>query len=251
VDPLSFGEALDAIEALVDAREGGAVFTPNVDHVVTAEDSEAFRAAYAKASLSLTDGMPLVWASHLLGAPVPAKVSGSDLVPALMERAGKRGLRVFLLGGACGVGEACAREMKRRWGVDVVGSEAPDFTLAPESLGRQDVVARVRAARPDLVLVALGSPKQELWIAQNAAALAPAVLLGIGASLDFIAGTVKRAPAWMSNHGLEWLYRLAQEPGRLWRRYLVRDPRFLLIVLRAWLARGQRAALPGLRDTVH
>jgi N-acetylglucosaminyldiphosphoundecaprenol N-acetyl-beta-D-mannosaminyltransferase len=105
------------------------------------------------------------------------------------------------------------------------------------------VVARVRAAKADLVLVGLGAPKQELWIDQVRSALEPAVLLGVGASLDFLAGTIPRAPRWMSRSGLEWLYRLGREPGRLWRRYLVRDPKFLLVMApavgRRWRGRGR------------
>ena len=109
---------------------------------------------------------------------------------------------------------------------------------SPEQLA---IVERIRAARPDLLLVALGAPKQEFWIDEHFAEIAPAVALGVGASLDFIAGTIRRSPRWMSKVGLEWLYRLGQEPKRLWRRYLVDDPKFLAIVLRTWrLPRAER-----------
>ena len=239
VDPITLRQAVDAVEALVRAGEGGSVFTPNIDHVVLAEQDDRMRAAYERVSLSLVDGMPLVWASRLLGQPVPEKVSGSDLVMPLLERAAERGWRVYFLGGAPGVA-AQARDRLRDElpALQVVGVDAPriDVDAAPEA--RQAVIAPIVAARPDIVLVALGAPKQEIWIDREREALRPAVLLGVGASLDFIAGTIARAPRWMSRSGLEWLYRLSREPRRLAYRYLVRDPRFLVILGRRMASRG-------------
>jgi len=236
VDPVTFAGALDAVERLVTAGEGGCVYTPNVDHVVNAESNAAFREAYAHASLSLADGMPLVWASRLLSPRLPERVAGSDLIVPLLERAGRRGWRVFFLGAGPGVAEKAAQDVRARFGTDVVGCWAPEVDLGDERT-IDEVVARVNAAAPQLVLLALGSPKQELLADRIAARVRPAVVLGIGAGLDFIAGTVKRAPAFFREHGLEWLYRLTREPGRLWRRYLVNDPKFALILVRTLLAR--------------
>jgi N-acetylglucosaminyldiphosphoundecaprenol N-acetyl-beta-D-mannosaminyltransferase len=231
VDCVTFGEALDAVEHLVAARKGGYVFTPNIDHVVTVEDDAEFAQAYARADLSLADGMPLVWASKVLGSPLPERVAGSDLVGPLLERAGQRGWRVYFLGAGPGVAQRAAEIARERWGTNVVGTDAPMVTLTDTA--QVDAIAQQLAeAKPDLVLMAFGAPKQELLIARIADRVRPAVLLGIGASLDFIAGTVKRAPLLMRKTGLEWLYRLAQEPRRLWRRYLVNDPRFLVILLK-------------------
>jgi N-acetylglucosaminyldiphosphoundecaprenol N-acetyl-beta-D-mannosaminyltransferase len=232
IDRVTMAGAIDAIEALVRAGRGGSVFTPNVDHVVECQDNPAFRVAYDTVSLSLADGMPVVWAARLLGKPLPEKVSGSDLLAPLMRRASDRGWRVFLLGGGEGVAQRAAERMARDYpGARVVGTLGPriDMREAPEA--RRGILADVAAAKPDIVLVALGAPKQELWIHEAREAVAPAVLLGVGASLDFVAGTVRRAPAWVSRNGLEWAYRLGREPRRLWRRYLVRDPRFLLVLL--------------------
>lgn len=239
VDRLTFAGAIDAIEGLIRAGRGGAVFTPNVDHVVLAEEQEAFRASYARADLCLADGMPLLWAARLLGSPVPEKVSGSDLAPRLLERAAQRGYRVYLLGAAEGVAEKAAGVL-RVAGVNVVGTDAPLVRDPHDPRERGPIVERVRRARPDLVLVAFGAPKQELFIDAIRSEL-DCVLLGVGATLDFIAGTARRAPRWMSRHGLEWFYRLLREPRRLWRRYLVRDPKFALIVARMLM--GRRAAL--------
>jgi N-acetylglucosaminyldiphosphoundecaprenol N-acetyl-beta-D-mannosaminyltransferase len=242
IDDVTFSSALDAICALVDAKKGGTVVTPNVDHVVLAEDDPRLREAYDGASLVLVDGMPVLWAARILGTPLHEKVSGSDLVLPLMKRAAERGFRVFFLGGAEGVADKAAERLKAIVpGLSIVGTDARRIDI-DRALPDASLLARVREARPDLVLVALGCPKQEIFMRQVASALRPAVLLGVGASLDFWAGTAERAPAWMSRAGLEWLYRLAHEPRRLWRRYLVRDPRFAWIVAHElWSRRKSRA----------
>ncbi len=244
IDPVTFAGALDAIEALVERGRGGFVVTPNVDHVVIAERSEPFRAAYASAALSLADGQPIVWASRLLGAPLPEKVSGSDLVLPLMERAASRHWRVFLLGAAPGVAAAAAERLRRERGVDVVGTCAPRVRIGPGDPDPEGdaAVEAIRAARPALVLVAFGAPKQEIWMHRRLQALAPAVLIGVGGSLDFVAGRIRRAPRWVSRAGLEWLYRLLREPRRLWRRYLVDDLEFAAVLWRALRRRRAGAA---------
>lgn len=237
VDRVTFAEALDVIAEMVDRKRGGTVFTPNVDHVVMASEDDRFRDAYTNVDLSLADGMPVVWASKMLGVPVPEKVSGSDLAPALMTLAAARGYRVYLLGGAEGVAERAAERMTRMHdGLTVVGTASPRIDMGQPASARAAIVEAVKATNPDIVLVCLGAPKQELWIQEAAEALRPAVLLGVGASIDFLAGTARRAPRWMSSSGLEWLYRLGQEPRRLWRRYLVRDPKFAAIVMNQLLA---------------
>jgi N-acetylglucosaminyldiphosphoundecaprenol N-acetyl-beta-D-mannosaminyltransferase len=240
VDVLTFAAALKEIEELVDRGQGGAVFTPNVDHVVKAASNDAFRQAYDRVSLSLADGMPLIWASPLLGCSLPERVAGSDLLMPLLELAARRQWKVYLLGGAPGVAEAVAKMLTERMGITVVGWD--DSRI--ESDGSDPTggsFARASAAKPDLVFVALGPPKQELWIDRARDMIRPAVALGVGASLDFLVGKYKRAPRWMANTGLEWAYRLSQEPRRLWRRYLVEGPRFLGIVASTWqLPRSQR-----------
>jgi N-acetylglucosaminyldiphosphoundecaprenol N-acetyl-beta-D-mannosaminyltransferase len=240
VDVVTMQDTLDDIEAMIASGRGGSVFTPNVDHVVLADENERLRRAYQGVSLSIADGMPILWASRLLRDPLPEKVSGSDLVLPLMDRAEKRGFRVFLLGGADGVGARAAERLKDRLpALNICGIESPRVSLDDPEATRAAQVGRVKEARPDIVLVAFGAPKQEVWIDEAAPALRPAVLLGIGASLDFIAGVTKRSPAWMSKSGLEWLYRLATEPRRLWRRYLLRDPKFLAILIRTARTAGR------------
>jgi N-acetylglucosaminyldiphosphoundecaprenol N-acetyl-beta-D-mannosaminyltransferase len=232
IDSLTFAEALDEIAALVRAGRGGSVFTPNVDHIMLAETHSGLREAYRDASLALVDGKPLLWASRLLGTPLPEKVSGSDLVMPIAALAAARGWGVYLLGGAPGVAEEAAARLRRFCGVRIVGCDAPQISADGSCEADRLVIERIRRAAPQVIMVALGAPKQELWIRRVLPHLRPAVLVGIGASLNFVAGRVRRAPRWMSSLGLEWLYRLGQEPRRLWRRYLVRDPMFLLVVLR-------------------
>jgi N-acetylglucosaminyldiphosphoundecaprenol N-acetyl-beta-D-mannosaminyltransferase len=238
VDRVTAAGALDRIEALVAARRGGCVFTPNVDHVVLAERNAAFRDAYARAELSLADGMPLLWAARLLGERLPEKVSGSDLVLPLVERAAARGWRVYLLGGPPGVAEGAAAKLLARWpALRIVGTDAPYVRVDGPDPEGDAALARLRAAAPDLVLVAFGAPKQELWMHRHRAELGQAVAVGVGASLDFVAGRVRRAPRALQRVGLEWAWRLAREPRRLWRRYLVDDRQFVPIVWRELRAR--------------
>ena len=241
VDVVTMAETVDDIEEMITSGAGGSVFTPNVDHVVLADEDERLRQAYQTVSLSIADGMPILWAARLLGVPLPEKVSGSDLVAPLMARASQRGFRVYLLGGADGVAERAAERLKEALpDLIVCGTSSPRVDVNDSESVRAEQVARVKETHAQIVLVAFGAPKQEVWIRDAAPALSPCVLLGIGASLDFVAGVASRSPAWMSRMGLEWLYRLAKEPRRLWRRYLLRDPKFLAILLRT--ARAQRSS---------
>jgi N-acetylglucosaminyldiphosphoundecaprenol N-acetyl-beta-D-mannosaminyltransferase len=233
---LTLEEALDRIEELCRRGDGGTVVTPNVDHVVLAEENPALVAAYAGASLSLVDGKPLVWLARAKGQPVPEKISGSDLARPLVRRAAEKGLSIFFLGAREGVGRRAADVLlAENPGLKVAGVLSPPLGFEKDEGENAAVVRAIREAAPDLVFVALGAPKQELWMHRHRDVLAPAVLLGVGGTLDFIAGEVKRAPRWMSDAGLEWVYRLAQEPRRMAARYLVRDRAFVRIALRELL----------------
>lgn len=244
IDRIGFDEAIARIDQLITSGRGGVVLTPNVDHVVIAERDQEFVAAYARADLSLADGQPIVWSSRLLGAPVPERVAGADLVPLLMARAAKRRWRVFLLGAGPGVAAEASTILRMSHGVDVVGTAAPLVTVDPDGTDPEGdaAVEAICAARPHLVLVAFGAPKQEIWIHRHRRVLEPAVLIGVGASLEFVAGRIRRAPRWISRVGLEWLWRLGHEPRRLWRRYLVQDLAFFRLlareIWRRWRADG-------------
>jgi N-acetylglucosaminyldiphosphoundecaprenol N-acetyl-beta-D-mannosaminyltransferase len=169
--------------------------------------------------------------------PLPEKISGSDLVKPLMARAAEKGLSVFLLGAKDGVGKRAADVLvDENPGLRIVGVLSPPLGFEKDEGESAAVVHAIRSAGPAIVLVALGAPKQELWMHRHKDVLAPAVLLGVGGTLDFIAGEVKRAPRWMSDAGLEWAYRLAQEPRRMAGRYLVRDRAFAGIALKSLVA---------------
>ena len=228
VDAVTLEEAIDAIDGLVARGFGGTVFTPNVDHIVVAETSERFYNAYDSVDLSVVDGMPVLWASKLLGLPLPEKISGSDLVMPILERSRVKKYRVYFLGADPGVAALAKQKIEEAMpGVEIVGVSSPRIDVDGDLT---DVINSVVQTRPNIVLVALGAPKQEIFCHEHRKQLAPAVLVGVGASLDFIAGVKRRAPTWISAAGLEWLFRLVQEPRRLAYRYLVRDPKFLAIL---------------------
>jgi N-acetylglucosaminyldiphosphoundecaprenol N-acetyl-beta-D-mannosaminyltransferase len=248
-DPVTQAGALEAIAGLVSARRGGFVVTPNVDHLVLARDSEQLRDAYWRASLSLADGQPVRWMARLLGTPLPARVSGSDVVYPLMQLAAERRWRVFFVGASPAVSAEAARRLGARYpGLRIVGRDTSRWSPDdPAHDSRGGTVRRIRESGADLVVVALGCPKQELWMARHARDIIPAVALGLGGSLDFVAGAIARAPDWMARVGLEWLFRLSQEPRRLAYRYLVRDPQIVPMFAAQWLAQVSPAAVRAVR----
>jgi N-acetylglucosaminyldiphosphoundecaprenol N-acetyl-beta-D-mannosaminyltransferase len=216
----------------------------NVHGVMEARRDRGLREAYAAAGLVVADGVPLVWVGRLLGQRAVRRVYGPDFMLLLAERAAARGYRVFFYGGASGVAADLAAQFSRRFpGLRVVGAESPPFrSLTAEEDAA--TVARINASGADIVWVGLGCPKQERWMAEHRAALTAPVLIGVGAAFDFHTGRVLQAPRWLMPLGLEWLYRLIQEPRRLWRRYLLYNPLFVLLVA-GQLLRGARRRVSG------
>lgn len=213
------------------------VVTPNVDHVVNFQSNPALREAYAAADLVLADGKPVVWASRLVGRPLPETVRGSELAPALLDAA-PAGLRVFLLGAAPGVADRAARAIGRRWPqVQVAGTYSPPPGFANSETENRAVVERLAAERPQVVLLALSAPQQEIWAHRRHAELPARVLLCLGATIDLLAGHRRRAPVWMRRVGLEWFFRMLQEPRRLFPRYARDARRFFPLVWREWRGR--------------
>jgi N-acetylglucosaminyldiphosphoundecaprenol N-acetyl-beta-D-mannosaminyltransferase len=204
---------------MIRSRRPHQIVTANVDFLMQANRDIELRRIFLDADLVLCDGAPVRWASRWLGNPLPARVAGADLVPALFSSPVGRGLRVFLLGAGPGVATDAATQIGLRWpDVHVVGTFCPAFGSLLE-MNHEEIVREVRTARPDVLLVAFGCPKQEKWIAMHLRTLGVPVVIGVGATIDFLAGRVRRAPAWMQQNGLEWIYRLLQEPARLQRRY--------------------------------
>ena len=233
VDNVTMEEALDAVETLAAGKTPAFVLTPNVDHIVQLESNARLREAYRRADLVLADGKPLLWISRLYGTPIREKISGADLFPRLCARAAQKHLRLFFLGAAEGVAAEAARRLALRYPeLNVAGAYSPPYGFENQPEEVEKTISIVREAAPDILIVGLGCPKQECFICENLARLGVPVSLGLGASLDFEAGQVRRAPVWMSNCGLEWLYRLCQDPLRLTRRYLVDDMKIFPLMLK-------------------
>lgn len=195
------------------------VVTPNLDHAVQLRENERLARAYQAASLILADGMPLVWASKLGNRPLPERVTGSDLTPRVLTAA-PNGTRVFLLGGSEEASAAAEQTVQQRYPhLAVVGRLSPPRGFEHDAGWSDRIVQTIFESRAQLVVLGLGAPKQELWAHAHQSRLPGTVLLCVGATIDFLAGTVSRAPRWMQAVGLEWIYRLLGDPGRLVRRY--------------------------------
>ena len=237
---IDYDELCAYLDECIAAKRSAYVVTPNVDHICRLEYDVAFQEAYRDAALVLVDGTIVVWALRLLGIRIKEKLSGSDLVPRLSQFAADRSYSIFFLGAAEGVGaEAARRLQERNPGLRIAGVYSPPMGFEKNPEECEGIVRQLREANADLCFVAFGSPKQEIWMRACAQNSGMPVLLGIGASLDFAAGRVTRAPRLFQVLGLEWFWRLALEPRRLWRRYLVDDARFLPIFFRAYFGRNQ------------
>jgi len=217
------------------------VVTPNVDHAVMFQTDTALQQVYASAAMVLADGAPVVLASRLLRKSLPERVAGSDLVPALFEARSQAGaettqpLRVFLLGAAAGVADRAAVLIHERWpGVEVVGTLSPPLGFEHDESSNEAILRAVASCQPDLVLIGLGAPKQELWIGRHADRLEAKAALCVGATIDFLAGEKSRAPRFLQKLGLEWVHRMATEPSRLAKRYARDAWVFPQLVWREW-----------------
>ncbi|GAB4140323.1 MAG: WecB/TagA/CpsF family glycosyltransferase [Planctomycetaceae bacterium] len=219
------------------------VVTPNVDHTVMLQEHEGMRAAYDKANLILADGMPVVWASRLLRKPLPERVTGADLVFELFKAANEeRPLTAYLLGAMPGVADIAAKKVEARWpAVKIVGTYSPPFGFEKDDAENAAILERIRAVTPDVLVVGLGAPKQELWVHKHRDQIEAKVSLCVGATIDFLAENVPRAPLWMQRCGLEWFYRMMSEPRRLFKRYARDAWIFPRLVWKEWrLGRQKR-----------
>jgi N-acetylglucosaminyldiphosphoundecaprenol N-acetyl-beta-D-mannosaminyltransferase len=239
IDAISMPQAVSKVLGWIEEKDHWCcryIVTPNVNHTVKFQENEQFRQAYAGASLVLADGKPVVLASRLLGRPLPQTVPGSDLVPALFEACQAReGLRVFFLGAASGVAERAALRVQTRWaGIKVVGQDSPAFGFEKNESENRKILQLIRDSVPDILVVGLGAPKQELWVYQHIDEINAKVALCVGATIDFLAGEKVRAPMWLRNLGLEWLHRMLTEPRRLFWRYARDAWIFPRLVWREW-----------------
>ena len=218
-DSVTMDQTIERIGGMIANRRPSFIATANVDFLVQARQDRELHTLLHRADMVVCDGTPLVWLSKLLGKALPERVAGSDMVPRLLAEAEKNNWSVFFLGGRDEVLDQAVRNVQRQHpSLRIAGAYSPPF--APlDKMDHDGINARIRETKPDILLVSFGCPKQEKWIARNCEAHGVPVSIGVGATIDFLAGAVKRAPEWMRHWGLEWVFRLAQEPRRLLKRY--------------------------------
>ena len=224
-DDVTMAEATARIVELARLRDRPRyVCTGNLDHLAIAAEDPEFKAAYDNADLVVADGAPVVWLSKLGGTPLKERVAGSDLFWTLGEASAAEGVTLFFLGGMNGAADAAKAELERRYpGTKIIGTYCPPFETFNTQEEQDRIRDEVQAKKPDILLVAFGAPKQEKWIAKNCERLGVPISIGVGGSFEMASGMLKRAPKWMQRAGLEWAYRFAQQPRRLFDRYIVRD----------------------------
>ncbi len=227
VDDVTYPEALEHIARCIESGGAHQIATVNVEFIMAARRNPAFRRVLNQASLCVPDGIGVLWAARRQGRRLRQRVAGVDLVEKIAAQAAERGWRIYFLGAAPGVAERAVTVLSGRYpGLKVAGC----YAGSPRPDQEDEIVGWVRAARPDVLLVAYGAPQQDLWIARNQARAGVPVALGIGGAFDFIAGAAQRAPHWVQRLGLEWLHRLIKEPWRLRRQMVI--PYFMWLVWR-------------------
>ncbi|MBE9102560.1 WecB/TagA/CpsF family glycosyltransferase [Vacuolonema iberomarrocanum] len=223
-----------SMQEFLEELESGVVFTPNVDHLMKLQHDVQFMEAYQAVEYKVCDSKVLIYASRLLGKPLKEKLSGSDLFPAFYTfHKHNPDIRIFLLGAAAGVAETAQQNINTKVGRDIiVGTYSPPYGFETDQKECDRIIEMVQDSGANVLAVGLGAPKQEMFIYKYRHAFPTIkIFLAIGATIDFEAENVNRAPKWMSNVGLEWLYRLASEPSRLWRRYVLEDSGFFLLFM--------------------
>ncbi len=232
----SFNGAVHQLTNLAVRREGppAIVVTPNVDHVVRLDADPGFRQLYVQADYIFADGMPLVWASRMTDLPLPERVTGSDLFVELARMAAAQKLPVFVIGGMPGQEAMLTAAFARRYPGLPVELYCPSMQFDPAGAEGREALRRVNAAKPGIVFVCLGMPKQERWAFAHRDEMQAGVVMCVGAAMEFALGFKSRAPLWMQKSGLEWCWRLASEPRRLWRRYIVQGSKFAGLLCREW-----------------
>ncbi|MFM2428879.1 MAG: hypothetical protein RLZZ511_92 [Cyanobacteriota bacterium] len=247
IDNLSMQEFLAQLDR-------GVVFTPNVDHLMKLQHDQAFVSAYQQADYRVCDSQVLLYAARFLGDPIKAKISGSDLFPQFCDyHAHNEAIKIFLLGGAPGIAAQAQKRINQRIGRSIiVAAHSPSFGFEKNPQECLNLVQMIRKSEANVLVVGVGAPKQEIWIAKHRHMLPNIdIFLAVGAAIDFEAGNKPRSPEWMSHLGIEWMHRLASEPGRLWKRYLIEDmPFFLLLAKQKWRKKFPKPAALAASDAI-
>ena len=233
INNVTMPETIAAIERMIKSDKQSYVVAINVDVVMKIEEDPYLKKVVDNADMVLVDGKPLVWISILHGKPLKAKISGSDLVPLLCAVAAEKGYKIFIIGGKDGIAEQAKAKLEKRFPkIQIVGTYAPPFGFEKNETELNKINQMISEAHPDLLIACFGCPKQEKWIYENIGKYDAKVSVCAGATVDFLAGNVKRAPRWMSEHGLEWFYRFTQEPKRMFKRYFVDDTKIVKLIFK-------------------
>ena len=231
VNNVSMSETLQEICRLVDEKKKSYVVAINVDVVMKIENDDYLKKITDEADLTLVDGKPLVWIAKWHKHPVKEKISGSDMVPELCRVAQQKGYRIYIIGGKDGIAEQAKSNLEHDLpGIKIVGTYAPPLGFEKDKDELLRINSKISEVHPDIVIACFGCPKQEKWIYENYKSYDAYVSVCAGATVDFLAGNVNRAPKWMADHGLEWLYRFTQEPKRLFKRYFVDDIKIIKLI---------------------
>ena len=231
VNNVDMNEALSAIDEMIASRKKSYVVAINVDVVMKIEDDPHLKKIVDEADMVLVDGKPLVWISGWHGKLVKEKISGSDLVPLLCTKARDKGYSIFIIGGKDGIAEQAKRKLEDELpGIKIVGTYAPPFGFEKDEIELEKINSMISEAHPDILIACFGCPKQEKWIYENYQKYDAKVSICAGATVDFLAGNVNRAPRWMSDHGFEWFYRFLQEPKRMFKRYFIDDVKIVKLI---------------------
>ncbi len=231
INNITMNQAIDSIEEMIEENKKSYIVAINVDVVMKIENDEYLKKIADEASMVLVDGKPLIWISKHYKRPIVEKISGSDLVPVVCEKAAEKGYSIFLIGGKEGVAETAKANLEEKHpNINIVGTYSPPIGFEKDEKELNKINKLISNAKPDILIACLGCPKQEKWVYENYLKYDAKVSICAGATIDFLAGNVKRAPKWMSNHGLEWLYRFFQEPKRLFKRYFIDDVKILKLI---------------------
>ena len=231
VNNVNMAETVEAIESMIVNGGKHYIVAINVDVVMKIEEDKYLKEITDKADMVLVDGKPLVWIANYHKHPIKAKISGSDLVPLLCKVAAEKNYSVFIIGGKDGIAEQAKKKLEEKHpGIDIVGTYAPPFGFEKDGVELQKINEMVSSVHPDLLIACFGCPKQEKWIYENYQKYDAKVSICAGATVDFLAGHVNRAPKWMSEVGLEWFYRFLQEPKRMFKRYFIDDVKILKLI---------------------
>jgi len=233
VNNLTMDETLKEIEHYIASDKRRYIVATNVDVIMQIENDKYLKEIIDNADMALVDGTPLIWISKLLKRPIKEKISGSDLVPKVCELAAHKGYSMFLIGGNDGIADKAKNRLKHKLpDIRIVGTYAPPFGFQENEEELKKINFIISNSKPDILVACFGCPKQEKFIYENKDKYNAKVSICAGATIDFIAGNVKRAPKWMSDYGFEWFFRFLQEPKRLFKRYFIDDIKILPMIIK-------------------